>query len=128
MDTTAARFGVFLLALLIRGARCVRRVPLGVKRGEVLLETAILLILGLRERRLGLEALRLIALLLKYRLNKVGRKIQLLRKILLRFAIRIHRGGLYVWHTVCLAWELREGLDAVWGNILISLVLHLVPR
>jgi hypothetical protein len=94
----------------------------------VLLETTVLLILGLRERRLGLEALRLIALLLKYRLNKVRREIQLLREILLRFAIRIHRGGLYVWHTVCLAWELREGLDTVRGNILIPLVLHLVPR
>ena len=94
----------------------------------MLLEAAVLLILGLRERRLGLEALRLIALLLKYRLNKVRREIQLLRKILLRFAIRIHRGGLDVWHTVSLAGELREGLDAVRGNILISLMLHLVPR
>ena len=94
----------------------------------MLLETAILLILGLRERRLGLEALRLIALLLKYRLNKVAGKIQLLGKILLRFAIRIYRGRLDVWHTVSLAWELREGLDAVRGNILIPLVLHLVPR
>ena len=56
----------------------------------MLLEAAVLLILGLRERRLGLEALRLIALLLKYRLNKVRREIQLLRKILLRFAIRIY--------------------------------------
>ena len=91
MDTaTAARFGVFFLALLIRGARCVCRVPLGVERRQVLLEAAVLLILGLRERRLGLEALRLIALLLKYRLNKVRREIQLLRKILLRFAIRIY--------------------------------------
>ena len=94
----------------------------------MLLETTVLLILGLRERRLGLEALRLIALLLKYRLNKVRREIQLLRKILLRFAIRIYRGRLDVWHTVSLAGELREGLDAVRGNILIPLVLHLVPR
>ena len=94
----------------------------------MLLETTVLLILRLRERRLGLEALRLIALLLKYRLNKVAGKIQLLRKILLRFAIRIYRGRLDVWHSVALAWELRKGLDTVRRNILIPLVLHLVPR
>ena len=94
----------------------------------MLLETTVLLILRLRERSLGLEALRLIALLLKYWLNKVAGKIQLLGKILLRFAIRIYRGRLDVWHTVSLAGELRDGLNTVRGNILIPLVLHLVPR
>jgi len=95
----------------------------------MLLETIFLLVLlGLRERRLGLEALCLIVLLLKYRLNNVRHIIQLLREILLRFGIRVHRGGLEVRDSVSLAWEFREGFDAVRGDILISLVLHLVPR
>ena len=95
----------------------------------MLLETVFLLVLlGLRERRLGLEALCLIVLLLKYRLNYVRHIIQLLREILLRFGIRVYRGGLEVRHTVSLAWEFREGFDAVRGDILISLMLHLVPR
>lgn len=96
----------------------------------MLLETVFLMILlGLRERRLGLETtLCLIVLLLKYRLNNVRHIIQLLREILLRFGIRVYRGGLEVRHTVSLAWEFWEGFDAVRGDILISLVLHLVPR
>jgi len=93
----------------------------------MLFETVIL-ILGLRERRLGLETLWLIVLLLKYRLNNVRHIIQLLREILLCFGIRVYRRGLEVWHAVCLAWEFREGFDAVRGHILISLELHLVTR
>lgn len=93
----------------------------------MLLKT-IFLVLGLRKRSLRLEALSLIALLLKYRLNNVHHIIQLLREILFRLGIRVNRGRLQVWHTVSLPWKFWESFDAVWGNILISLMLHLVPR
>ena len=56
----------------------------------MLLKT-IFLVLGLRKRSLRLEALSLIALLLKYRLNNVHHIIQLLREILLRLGIRVNR-------------------------------------
>jgi hypothetical protein len=54
----------------------------------MLFET-VFLILRLLERHLGLEALWLIVLLLKYRLNNVRHIIQLLREILLCFGIRV---------------------------------------